>query len=90
MQVSVYTDMLFCMRTTLNLSDALAREAKSRAASEGRTLTSFLEEAIREYLSRPAPAAPSGPLPTYTPKTAGTLVDLDDKDAVRDAMDMGA
>lgn len=80
--------MLICMRTTLNLSDSLACEAKSRAANEGRTLTSFLEEAIREYLSRESPAAPPGPLPTYAPKTAGSFVDLDDKDAVQDAIDM--
>lgn len=82
--------MLICMRTTLNLSDALAREAKSRAASEGRTFTSFLEEALREHLSREAPTAASGPLPTFTPRTAGSLVDLDDKDALQDAMDESA
>lgn len=82
--------MLICMRTTLNLSDTLAREAKSRAAREGRTFTSFLEEALREHLAREAPAAAPGPLPTYTPKTSGSLVDLDDREAVQDAMDKSA
>lgn len=82
--------MLFCMRTTLNLSDALAREAKSRAAREGRTFTSFLEEALREYLLREVPTTTPGPLPTFTPTRPGTLVDLDDKDAVQDAMDKSA
>ncbi len=82
--------MMVCMRTTLNLSDALAREAKSRAAREGRTFTSFLEEALRDYLSRETPTAAPGPLPTFTPRTGGSLVDLHDKDAVLDAMDKRA
>jgi len=82
--------MLICMRTTLNLSDTLAREAKSRAAREGRTLTSFLEEALREYLSREEPLTNPEPLPTFTPKVVGALIDLDDKDAVQDAMDKSA
>ena len=82
--------MMICMRTTLNLSDALAREAKSRAASEGRTFTSFLEEALRERLARAESDTPPTPLPTYAPKTAGSLVDLDDKDAVWDALDKSA
>lgn len=82
--------MIICMRTTLNLSDALAREAKSRAAREGRTFTSFLEEALREHLAREMPDASPVPLPTYTPKAPGSLVDLDDKDAVWDALDKSA
>lgn len=82
--------MMICMRTTLNLSDALAREAKSRAATEGRTFTSFLEEALREHLAREAPDASPIPLPTYTPKASGSLVDLDHKDAVWDALDKSA
>ena len=82
--------MLICMRTTLNLPDALASEAKARAASEGRTLTSFIEEALRDRLARDAIAVDYTPLPTHTPRIPGALVDLDDKDAVRDAMDATA
>lgn len=40
------------MRTTLNLDDNLIREAKRRAAQEGRTLTSLVEEGLRLLLSR--------------------------------------
>lgn len=82
--------MLICMRTTLNLSDALAREAKSRATREGRTFTSFIEEALREHLAREEPPAAPQPLPTFTPDVAGPLVDLDDRDAVWDALDKSA
>ncbi|MGF6822223.1 plasmid stability protein [Microbacterium sp. ZKA21] len=82
--------MLICMRTTLNLSDSLARAAKARAASEGRTFTSFLEDALRDYLAREEPVPGAHPLPTHTPKIPGALVDLDDKDAVWDALDKSA
>lgn len=82
--------MMICMRTTLNLSDAIAREAKARAASEGRSFTSYIEEALREHLAREIPADASGPLPVFTPKTPGARVDLDDKDAVWDALDKSA
>lgn len=40
------------MRTTLNLNDSLLREAKKRAAQEGRTLTALFEEALRLFLTR--------------------------------------
>ncbi len=82
--------MVICMRTTLNLSDALARAAKERASAEGRSFTSFLEEALREHLAREPSHGTTGPLPTYSPRTPGTLVDLDDTDAVWDALDAGA
>jgi hypothetical protein len=42
------------MRTTIQLRDALLRRAKKRAAEEGRTLTSLLEEAVTLVLARPA------------------------------------
>jgi hypothetical protein len=82
--------MLICLRTTLNLSDALFAEVKSRAQSEGRTFTSFLEEALRAHLERKDVPRPTAELPTFTPKRPGALVDLDDKDAVWDALDKTA
>jgi hypothetical protein len=36
------------MRTTLNLDDAVLRQAKKLAAEEGKTLTRVVEEALRE------------------------------------------
>lgn len=44
--------MLICMRTTILLPDGLYRETKRRATDEGRTMTSFIEEALRERLAR--------------------------------------
>lgn len=80
--------MIICMRTTLNLSDALASEAKVRAAAEGRTLTSFIEEALRDRLRRQPQEAPTAPLPTFgSPGTSRFLVDIDDREALWDALD---
>lgn len=45
--------MLFCMRTTLNLDDALMREAKRHAAETGTTLTDVIEQALRRSLGQP-------------------------------------
>lgn len=82
--------MPVCMRTTFNLSDALARAAKERASAQGRSFTSFLEEALREHLARGPSHDPNDPLPPYSPRTPGILVDLDHTDAVWTALDAGA
>lgn len=86
--MSAVERMLVCMRTTLNLSDALAAEAKARAATEGRTFSSFIEEALREHLAKGQTADPVEPLPTFgDPRTSRFLVDIDDRDALWDALD---
>jgi len=43
------------MQTTLRMDDELYRQAKARAAALGMSLTRFLEDAIREHLSRQPP-----------------------------------
>ena len=40
------------MRTTIRLDDLLLTEAKQLAARTGRTLTSIIEDALRESLAR--------------------------------------
>lgn len=80
-------NMLICMRTTLNLPDALVEAAKQRARAEGRTLTSVIEESLRKILNEPASASVQ-PMPTYgQPGQNGLLVDLHDKEAVRSLLD---
>jgi len=41
------------MRTTIRLREDLLKRAKKRAAEEGRTLTSLLEEGVVLVLARP-------------------------------------
>ncbi len=43
--------MLVCMRTTLNLDDDLIKAAKDKAHTEGTTLTSVIEQALRAALT---------------------------------------
>ncbi len=79
------------MRTTLNLPDGLVAQAKARAASSGRTLTSLVEEGLRLVLEQhdtPHPAA-SEPLPAYGQSSGRILIDLADRDAVWAALDEG-
>jgi hypothetical protein len=80
--------MLICMRTTIILPDGLAAEAKARAASEGRTFTSLVEEGLRSVLSAPArDIEDASPLPAYGDPADRFLIDLADKDRVWAALD---
>ncbi len=44
------------MRTTLNLPDVLARDAKRKALEEGKTLTDLIVDGLRIRLSKTIPA----------------------------------
>lgn len=48
------------MRTTVRLNADLLRAAKIKAAQEGRTLTSLLEEGVRRVLAEDGPSASAG------------------------------
>lgn len=78
--------MLICMRTTLNLADGLAEQAKQRAADEGRTLTSLIEEGLRLVLELERPQR-SVELPAHGDGSGQVLVDIADRDAVWEALD---
>jgi plasmid stability protein len=75
------------MRTTINLPDALAEAAKAKAAAEGRTFTSVVEEGLRAVLQRDVDTADVEPLPAYGDANAKSLVDLTDRDALWAALD---
>jgi Arc/MetJ family transcription regulator len=75
------------MRTTIDLSDELARQAKKRAAEEGVTLREIVERALRGFLGRRGRQAEYS-LEWRTEK--GRLlsgVDLDDRDSLFDRLD---
>lgn len=46
------TSYIQCMRTTIEISDALFRRAKRRAAEEGTTFREIVESALARHLSR--------------------------------------
>ena len=84
--------MLICMRTTLMLPDDLYRQVKRAAADGDRTVTSFVEEALRAALTRRDDAARQPPREPYrvTPTGSGGLqpgVDLTDTAALLDVME---
>lgn len=74
------------MRTTLNVEDSLYRDLKVRAAQEGLTVTSVIEEALRAYLHG-STARATAELPVLA-ESGGTLpgVDLRDPQTVFDAL----
>lgn len=79
--------MLVCMRTTINLPDALVEAAKAKAVAEGRTFTSVVEEGLRATLALPAPRDEPVSLPAYGDPDGRFLVDPADRDAVWDVLD---
>ncbi|MFT4051692.1 MAG: hypothetical protein QM677_05505 [Microbacterium sp.] len=73
------------------INDELYRQVKERARTENRTVTSFVEVALRRELQRAdAPRAPYVPV-SYAPPAGkeGTLpgVDVTDKDQIQDILD---
>jgi hypothetical protein len=83
--------MLKHMRTTILLPDALYRDTKAAAAASGRTVTSLIEDALRERLGRRAPRA-RRPRKVRLPVFRGRKgvrpgVDLDETAGLLDVMD---
>lgn len=81
--------MLICMKTTLNLPDALFEAAKQGAAAEGVTMTSYVEEALRARLASTGSAAVDPViLPTWSGHSAGGYrIDIADRDALWAVLD---
>ena len=79
--------MLICMRTTINLPDGLAEEAKARARERGRTFTSLVVDGLRRVLDDDLSTDDSEALPTYGDPNARPLVDLADREALGAALD---
>ena len=69
----------------MNLPDSLLEAARERAAVEGRTVTSLMEEALRRLLAEQPPVAAPPNLPTW--KGGRLLIDLEDKDALWEILD---
>lgn len=79
--------MLVCMRTTVNLPDALFLAIKARAIQEGRTVTSLLEEALGDLLIKERRTHSRPALPSDGEPHGRLLVDLLDKEALAAALD---
>ena len=72
----------------MNLPDALMRLVRQRADSDHRTVTSLVEQALRELLARDQNEREDEELlPTYGAAGSRPLVDIDDRDALYGALD---
>ena len=77
------------MRTTVRLPDDLLRRARKKAAEEGRTLTSLLEEGLKTVLTESKPARRTPVRLPVSKATGGTLpgVDLNRSSDLEDRME---
>lgn len=77
------------MRTSMNLPDALLEQARVRAAATGRSVTSLVEEALRKLLAEHEADEPKRRRKLTTDGLPGgaLLVDLNDKEALWEALD---
>ena len=88
--ISMSTDTIMAMRTTVRMEDDLLRRAKRAAANRDTTLTAILEEALREWLDRQHRSRPRGAAQLPVSRSGGGLlpgVDLDDTADLLDRME---
>ena len=77
--------MVFHMKTTLNIDDRVMAQLKQEAARRGKTMSELVETALRQLLRARRKPVELPELPTF--HGGGTLVDIDNRDALYDAMD---
>ena len=77
------------MRTTIRIDERLLKEAKLQAARRGTTITTIIEDALRESLARQHDSKQREPVRLITFGGNGLLpgVDLDDSAALLDLME---
>jgi hypothetical protein len=76
------------MRTTIRINDDLLLRAKKRAAEEGRTLTSLIEDALALVVAKPK-ASRRGPVELPVSKASGGVlpgIDLNRSSELEEAM----
>ena len=72
----------------MNLPDSLMERVRQRAEQEGRTVTSLMEEALRDLIDKDRGSQPEvEPLPTWTAPGQRMLIDIDDKEALWEVLD---
>ncbi len=75
------------MRTTIDIADPILRELKRRQVQEGKSLGELVSELLAHALKSDRVAEPVVSAFEWTSKSMNALVDLEDKEAVRRALD---
>ena len=75
-------------RTTIDIDAVVLRELKARQQREGKTLGRLVSELLAQALHGEPAVEPQGPLP-WTTGSMRARVDLEDKEALRRALDAG-
>ena len=78
-------DMVFHMKTTLNIDDTVMRQLKREAARQKRTMSDLVETALRNLFQSRKKTVQLSPLPSF--KSGGAFVDVADRDALYQAME---
>ena len=78
-------DMVFHMKTTLNIDDTVMAELKREAARQDRTMSDLVETALRLLFRSQRKRGAIPALPTF--RSGGTLVDIAERDALYHAME---
>ena len=73
------------MKTTLNISDAVMKKLKEKAARTGKTMSELVESALRESLARSESTSVKIPLPTF--RGGKPKVDISNRDMLYDTME---
>ena len=77
--------MVFHMKTTLNISDAVMKQLKQEAVRQGRTMSELVEAALRALLRKRPTTERLPPLPKYRMGVA--KVNIANRDALYDVME---
>jgi hypothetical protein len=73
--------MVFHMKTTLHIDDAVMRRLREEAARRDTTISALVEAALRQFLEAKAPKGRDlPPLPSF--ESGGSYVDLSDREAL--------
>jgi len=80
-------DMVFHMKTTLNIDDSVMQRLREEAARRGQTMSELVEAGLRRVLDEPEHETGQvrEPLPQW--HSGGAFVDVADRDALHDRMD---
>lgn len=74
-------------RTTVDIDDAVLRDLKRLQKQQGKSLGRLISELVGASLGRRDPAEAPSPLLQWIARAMGARIDLEDKEAVRSALD---